>query len=93
MSTSIFPSITLSSWCRVKPMRMIRYAILREIVECDFFAAVAGLDLGRAFLGESRPAALHFDLHRAGTATRIPFRVLDLRLLVLATDDRVVGMW
>src|SRR5882724_2991353 len=69
---------------------MIRYAILRKVVGANFFAAVAGLDLGAALLGESRLLLLHFDFIEPGTQhAHTFFAVLNLRLLVLAAHDRV----
>src|SRR5882762_1400311 len=67
-------------------------AVLREVVGADLFTAVARADHGFAFLRQSFLLPLHFDFVEAGTQdSHAFFAVLDLRLFVLAADDRVGG--
>src|SRR5271170_4963357 len=65
-------------------------AVLGEIVGANFFAAVAGADLGFAFFGERGLLLFHFNfVEAAAENAHTFFAVLDLGFFVLATDHGV----
>src|SRR4051812_41610371 len=72
-----------------QPDAVIGHAVLREIVSADLLAAVAGTDLRLTLFRHRGGLPLLLDLVQTRSQhAHTFFAVLDLRLLVLAADDR-----
>src|SRR5579859_896519 len=69
---------------------VIGHAVLREVVGADLLAAVAAANLRFALLGQRLLLLFHLHLIKTGAEhAHAFFTVLDLRLLVLAADNRI----